>query len=157
MATFTPNASWTQSTDGKTLTLTDTSNWVGNDQGYLITDFTRKFILKNSIGTVLAELPLTGSNLSVTYSVTKDEYYSAELVITGTPSFSKVINFGTTMFEYNLLDSLLAIACDCGCGTKQSEKIRWGFMYLNRAERVVLYGNGTKFNSYINASFAWLK
>lgn len=152
-----PKAGWAQSTDGKTITLTDQSDYIAS--GTPITDYTRTFVVKNAIGTVLHTLPIPSGQLSVTYSVTKDEYYSATLSFVGSPSVADVtIDYGTEQFEWNALDQKLAIGCGCSpCGSSD-KKIRYGFIYLQIANRSLRYvGLGTKFNVNINASLSWLQ
>ena len=99
---------------------------------------------------------MLGTNLSVDYLVTRDEYYSATLSFTGSPALSPVtINFGLSRFADNKFDSILAPTC--GCGNKSTkQKLTEANLYFRGAEKAVLYGKGVEYNSYIGSAFTWL-
>lgn len=145
-----PKLGYLQSTDSKTLTLIDEST-LDNP----ITNYVRTVELYNNIdasGTLIDTLTFTGSQLTVDKAITADQYWSAKLIHTGSPSVaSTIINFGTTQFEYNALDKLLLVNCGCS-KTKGCDKTTLGALYLKRAEDQVLFGNPAKFNSYIQSS-----
>lgn len=150
---LTPSLNYSQSADGKTLTIIDTSNYVA--QSIDPASYVRKvqlYPLKDAGGTMLDELTFNGAEISVTYDLTQDLYLSAKLIFTGSPSVASVIrNFGTTEFEYIALDKRLKKNCGCN-NCKGCDKTTLGALYLSRAEQQVLAGNPAKFNSYIQAS-----
>lgn len=147
-----PSLNYNQSSDGKTLTLIDTSDYTTGTIG----DYTRKVELYSGIngtGTLLDTLNFVGTSLTVEKEITEDRYYSGKFIFTGSPSVATTyMNFGTTQFEYNALDKLLLVNCGCS-KTKGCDKTTLGALYLKRAEDQVLFGNPAKFNSFIQASF----
>jgi len=105
--------SWSQSSDAKTLYLTDTST---EDP----TGYTRTFTLYDGInasGNLVATLVIPDGEDTVEYNLTADKYYSSRLAYTGgatlTPS---VINFLTERFALNARDSALLKNCGGGGG-----------------------------------------
>lgn len=152
-----PNINYLQSSDGKTLTLLDESNWGAS--GVDINDYTRTVQLydgKDGSGTLIDTLTFTGSLLSVDYAVTVDRYYSAVYsAINGGTAATKTVNFATTNIEYKLLNELTSKGC--GCGNKaQDDKVRYGFIYLKLAEKALLFGKVAQFNQNITTSNTWL-
>jgi len=150
---LTPSLSYSQSSDGKILTIIDTSNYVAQSvdpASYVRT--VEVWTLKDATGDLLDTLTFNGSELTVDYDLTADLYLSLKLIFTGSPSVaSKIINIGTTMFEYIALDKRLMKNCGCS-NSKGCDKTTLGALYLSRAEQQVLAGNPAKFNSYIQAS-----
>lgn len=121
MATFTASLSVSQSADCKTQTFTDTSNYTSNDQSYTTASFvTRVFKFYNSVDVLVDTKTMTGSALTVTHSLTSDQWVSAklELYLTGnsttTPDFTKTNSVLSTCF-LKLCFSELVAETDCGC------------------------------------------
>lgn len=150
-----PSISHLQSADGKTLTLIDSSDYTTGD----ISAYNRRVELytgRDGTGALIASIPFVGNNLSVDYTITKDAYYSARLIWTGTPFVTSVVtNFVLTQFEYNQLNKFLNKGCGCG-SKKDSDKVRYGFIYLKLAEKATLGGNSGLANQNITASAKWL-
>lgn len=150
-----PSISFEQSSDGKTLTLIDTSDYsTGN-----INSYSRAVELWSGIngtGTLLYSLPFTGTNLQVTQQLTSDRYFSAKLKFTGSPAVAPAYaNFTTQQFEQNLLNERLAKDCGCSKGSGCDKSFN-GFLYMYSAQVATLAGNSALANSFINASFKWL-
>lgn len=150
-----PKITHSESPDGKTLTLIDSSDYTTGN----INNYTRKVELYSGIngtGSLITSIDFVGTNLSVDYETTADRYYSAKLIFTGTPSVASVYtNFVTVQREYNALNKFLNRGC--GCGSKsESEKVRYGFIYLKLAEKATLGGNSGLANQNITASAKWL-
>ena len=119
MATFTASLSVSQSADCKTQTYTDTSNYGSNDQSYTTSSFvTRVFKFYNSVDVLVDTKTMVGSALTVTQTLTSDQWTSArlELTLTGasTPSFTKTNSVLSTCF-LKLCFSELVAETDCGC------------------------------------------
>lgn len=146
-----PSLNFNQSSDGKTLTLIDTSDYTTGTIG----NYTRKVELYSGIngtGTLIDTLNFTGTSLTVEKEITSDVYLSAKFIFTGSPSVTTTyMNFGTTQFEYISLDKRLLNNCGCN-NCKGCDKTTLGALYLKRAEDQVLFGNPAKFNSFIQAS-----
>lgn len=119
MATFTASLSVSQSADCKTQTYTDTSNYVTNDQSYTTASFvTRVFKFYNSVDVLVDTKTMVGGALTVTQTLTSDQWTSArlELTLTGSPtvSFTKTNSVLSTCF-LKLCFSELVAETDCGC------------------------------------------
>jgi hypothetical protein len=145
------NLSYEQSSDAKTLTIVDESTLDNPIANYVRT--VELWTGTNATGSLIDTLTFVGVQLTVSKAITSDMYFSAKLIHTGSPSVAtKIINFGTTQFEYNALDKLLLKNCGCS-NTKGCDKITLGSIYLTRAQDQVLAGNSAKFNSFIQSSF----
>jgi hypothetical protein len=156
MTVFTPALTGSQSSDGKTLTITDLSNYSVNSQGYTISDFTtRQVVLTSSDGTVLATLNL-GISLTITWQIVKDQYIKATLNLAGVAPYSTFINLPLQRNTRNLYRVLLQGGC---CQNKTIEqKLAKADIYFRGSDIEELAGNGPAFdrdiftiNSYLNS------
>lgn len=155
MAAFAANATGSQSADGKTLTLTDLSNYTSNTENYTIADFiTRQFILKDSAGNTLATLNL-GSDLSVDYQLTKDQYIEATLNLAGVAPYTKVIDLPLQRITQNIYRTLLASGCCCQSVVVE-QTLSIADNYFLGASIEGLSGNGPGFDRDISAAYAYL-
>lgn len=155
---ITAKATWIQSSDGLTVTLMDLSDYnIGGNPP--ATSYARTWVIRSSTGSILYTLPIPNGELDVSFSNTVDKFYSATLSFVGTPSVSDyVMDFGTTQIEANMVDARLINNCKVNCSPKNNDSLLRGFIYMNRAERSILYsGNGTRFNNFITASKLWLQ
>jgi len=146
-----------QSADAKTLTFKDES--VISDP---ISNYVRTVQIWDNIdatGSLITTITFSGSSLTVDYAVSTDQYFSAKLIYTGSPSVaaSPPINFVTTQYEYNLLDQKLLVNCGCGSKCKGCDNLTMGALYLSGAQKAVLNSNPAKANNYISASYKFLK
>jgi len=95
--TFTPNFTAQESSDGKTVTFTNTSNFGTNDQNYQIADFTvNKLELKDAYGSVIQEInfPTSGADTNVIrFTLPSDIWIEAKLILSGPASFTKILKF----------------------------------------------------------------
>lgn len=148
---------YTQSTNGKILTFIDSSDWATSGED--INSFIRTVQLyngPNATGTLLDTLTFQGSQLTVTYDIDSDTYFSAKYTAAGDVNYIFTINFGTTAYEWKRLNELTSKGC--GCGNKAADdKTRYGFIFLMLAEKSVLEGNAARFNQNIKASAEWLR
>lgn len=120
MAIFAAAFTVQQSADCTTLTLTDTSNYVTNDQAYTTASFdVREFKLYNSIGELVDTLSMADGDLNVTYTLIQDEWLSAvlELTLDGSVVVDYTVTHSilSTCF-LKLCFSELVAESECGCG-----------------------------------------
>ena len=119
MAVFAASFTVAQSADCTTLTFTDTSNYVTNDQSYTTGSFdTREFIVSDSNYDVIDTIPLTGAALSGSYALSADAWLSVELSLTNVSparSASAVHSVLSTCYLETCFAELVA-ATECGCG-----------------------------------------
>ncbi len=150
-----PSVSYSQSSDGKTLTIIDTSDYSSGD----ITDYTREVEIWSSIngsGTLLYTLPFTGSELEVEQAITADQYFSAKLIFNGSPSVSNAfVNFTTQRFEQNALFDLNFKNCGCVKSGSCDKKFN-GFIDMYLSQVATQAGNSALATSSIQASYAYL-
>ena len=151
---FTPKLSATQSADAKTLEILDLSNWVDNTNRFVINNFTRQVVLKDSAGSVISSLSFLGSSISVSTPVSKDQFIKAELVITGAQSFTTFINISLDRYAAN--KRLKLLSCKCGKGCKIDSRLLSSEPYFEGAYDATLSGNGPLFDKYITAAYDWL-
>ena len=154
---LTPKLSWIQSLDGTKITFRDDTNYI--EESVSPADYTRTVGLyssKDASGTILGMLTFSGSELTVEFELDKDKYISAKLTVSdGVDDLTNIINFGTTVNEYNSLTNLL-LHNSCGCNKETDQSVRYGFIYLKVAEKAVIIGNSGAFNKFIDLSRTWL-
>ena len=149
-----PKIEYSQSTDGKILTLIDATEYdspIGN--------YTRTVELWSSIngsGTLIATLAFTGTNTTVQYSLASDRYISAKLIFVGSPTITPVyVNFVTTQYEWNALYNLNGAKCGCVKAGSCDAKFN-GFIDLYTSQVATQAGNSGLANTLINSSYKWL-
>jgi len=126
MAIFAPAFTVSQSSDCTTLTFTDTSNYITNNEGYATSSFdNRQFVISNSNYEALTSLPMADGDLDVTYALTSDEWLSVDLQLfldgntTTTPDYTVTHSVLSTCFLELCFSELVAATesgCSCGCG-----------------------------------------
>lgn len=150
--------SWTQTADGKKIIFRDDTNYVSSNVEP--SDYTRTVQVynnKDATGTLLGTLTFTGSSLTVEFELDEDKYISARLTVSDgvEDPLTDIINFGTTVNEYNSLANIL-LRNNCGCDKDTDQSVRFGFLYLKMAEKGVIVGNSGAFNRFIELSRTWL-
>lgn len=123
MAIFAASFTVDQSADCSTLTFTDTSNYVTNNENYATTSFdVRQFVISNSNYDVVATLPMFNGDLNVTYALTSDEWLSVDLQLfldtdpaPLTASYSNIHSVLSTCHLETCFAELVA-ETECGCG-----------------------------------------
>jgi len=119
MAAFQPASTLSQSADGKTVVLTDTSNYASNTDGVTINNIgVRSYVITDGNGDAITSGTFTGTTLTKTFSLTADAYLHTEL------SFilaSSAVRTGSSNYlAENFYNSALVkvakkLKCDCGC------------------------------------------
>lgn len=167
MAIFAAAFTVQQSADCTTLTLTDTSNYITNDQSYTTASFdAREFKLYNSIGTLVDTLSMADGDLNVNYTLVQDEWLKVvlELTLDG----STIINYTVT---HNVLSTCFLKLCfselvaqsECGCGCSGgscncadstcNDKVRL-LEYIKAAEIFAEYSNAQLAQKQLDAGTA---
>lgn len=158
MALTTVELSWTQTADGNKVIFRDDTDYVtaGVDPAEC-TRMVQVYSNKDATGTLLSSLVFTGSELTVEMDLDEDKYLSAKLTVDDgvVEPLTDIINFGTTVNEYNSLNNIL-LRNSCGCNKDTDQSVRFGFIYLKMAEKAVIFGNSGAFNRYIDLSRTWL-
>ena len=123
MAVFAASFTVSQSADCTTVTFTDTSNYITNDQGYATSSFdTREFIISDSNYDVIDTIALTGGALTGSYALSADAWLSVDLSLTNaSPSLDYSVTHSvlSTCFLELCFSELVAATesgCACGCG-----------------------------------------
>jgi hypothetical protein len=119
MATFESTQDFTvsQSANCTTLTLTDTSNYTTNDEGWAIGSFLQRSFLIYDSNNNLIDTIVLGTSLTATYTLTQDEMLSATLSCTPPtgPALLKTRSILSVCFLQLCFAELVANT-DCGCG-----------------------------------------
>ena len=167
MATFAAAFTVQQSANCTILTLTDTSNYVTNDQSYTTASFgTRVFKLYNSIGGLVATLLMADGDLDVTYTLVQDEWLSAVLElylgVDTVVDFTVTHSILSTCF-LKLCFSELVAESECGCGCSGgscscadstcNDKVRL-LEYIKAAEIFAEYSNSVSAQKQLDAGTA---
>lgn len=123
MAVFAASFTVSQSADCTTVTFTDTSNYITNDEGYATSSFdTRQFIVSDSNYDVIDTIALTGGALTGSYALSADAWLSVDLSLTNaSPSLDYSVTHSvlSTCFLELCFSELVAATesgCACGCG-----------------------------------------
>jgi hypothetical protein len=121
MATFASTQEFTvaQSADCTTYTLTDTSNYTSNNEGYTINSFSnRSFLIYDSTNTLISTINL-GLNLTATYTLTQDEMLIIVLSCTPTSTGVAITKshsvLSTCFLELAFAEIVSETECGCGC------------------------------------------
>lgn len=165
MAVFAASFTVSQSADCTTLTFTDTSNYVTNDEGYAVSSFdSRQFIIKDSTDEIVDTIALTGSAVSGSYAITQDYIFNVELSLTNT---SPALDYSDT---HNVLSTCYLELCfaelvtdtECGCGCNGSscncdstcnDKVRL-LEYIKAAQIFAQYSNPVLCQKQLDAGTA---
>lgn len=166
MAIFAASFTVSQSSDCNTLTFTDTSNYVTNDQLYAVSSFdTRQFVVSNSNGDVIDTIALTGSALTGSYGITQDAWLSVELELS---NVSPLLNYTAThsvlstcflelCYAELVADTECGCGCNsggsCGCDSTQNDKVRL-LEYIKAAEIFSEYSNPVLAQKQLDAGTA---
>ena len=155
MATFSASITASQSSDGKTLNIVDTSNYSVNDQGYVVAGFTtRNVLVKDSSGTLLATIAL-GINLTTTYALTSDKMLDLTLNLAGVATFTKTITIPLRRLTRNLYRSLLSLA-GCCSNPSQDKALMYSDIFLTGADFEATSTNGAAFDENISTAAVFL-
>lgn len=164
MAVFAASFTVSQSADCTTLTFTDTSNYVTNDEGYAISSFdTREFIISDSNYDVIDTISLTGSAVTGSYAISADAWLSVDLSLTNaSPSldYSTTHSVLSTCFLELCYSELVAnteCGCSCGgsctCDSTQSNKVLL-LEFIKAAEIFSEYSNPVLAQKQLDAGTA---
>jgi len=116
MEPFVPKVVITQSADGKTLTITDQSNFDTNTDGVSVGDISQFGIsIFDKSSNLLQQLNMNYP--TATYAITRDLFLRFHLAyVDGATTYQADVKFLSTQF-YSIAERKVAakIACDCGC------------------------------------------
>lgn len=154
MAIFAVSTSASQSADGKVVTFTDTSNYGANDQGYVKSDFSvNTIVLKDAFGNVLDTLNFLSSN-TVTYTQTKDNWFTTERSLSGVATYTKEEKFPLMRITINKLQKVLGSGC-CQ-GATNARNLCEANAFINGANFVAPTGNSVAWQNDIDAANSYL-
>lgn len=144
-----PSFTAVESQDGKTITLTDTTNPA-------ITGAVRSFLLTDYLGNALATLPLADGETEATYVLTKPTWINVNFINTGTSPFNLYESFGFFQIYKNLYGDNIADNCGCGCGGCEAS---WCDIdaFDRGAEFALPIGDAVRWTNDINAAYALLQ
>lgn len=148
------NVKAVQSTDGKTLIITDTSDYAG--QGQNISDYTRSVLITDSADEIFADLDFAGNNLTVETPLTKDQWLSVKLIGTGPESFEKVINIGLERFANNAFNCKKILCCGNNAPDYIHKILAKAQNFLYGSEIDLQSGNGPSYDINISDAYTVL-
>lgn len=145
----------TQSADGFTILFTDASLYgSASDQGYEPGDFIRTIELLDAANELIAVLEFAGTDLTVSYPITKDQFISGELFLTGDTSFNNLVLFPFDRITKNVYRNLLKRGCCSDHSTDQ--RLAFGDIFFQGCSIEGVSGNGVAFDKDIAAAYAYL-
>lgn len=157
MAAFAASATGSQDSTGRILTLTDTSNYTTNDEGYIISDFTtRQFVLYDAYGEEIETLDL-GAELEVEYDIPlgPDPYIQAVLILAGVGDYTDTIDLPLDRITQNLYRNLLKKGC-CTSQSVENALMHADMFFTGSEFEAPLEGGAPGFQADINAAYAYL-
>lgn len=159
MATLLPDFTITSSADGKTLTVTDTSNYTTNDEGLVIADFASRVVtIVDSAGTAVTTIDLA-SSLTATYATEVDLWANATLTLTGSgevATYTKNLIFPMSRITKNKYREVLA-ENGCGCHNKNVDyALMKADIFFRGAEIAEPAGEGIEWQTDIDSAYAFL-
>ena len=157
MSVFAANFTMVQSSDGLTLSFADTSNYITNDQGYLVGSFSsRQLVLLDANGAAITTINL-GASLTADYAITADVWVNATLNLTGinpVPNYTKNLLFPFDRITKNLYRKALKGGC---CGNPLVDNaLSEADRFFRGAETSAPSGDGPGWQDDINSAFAYL-
>lgn len=157
MAAFAANFLITQSSDGLTLNIVDSSNYVTNDEEIVLADFSaREIVLLDAYGEEITTIDL-GSDLSATYDIESDTWVNATLNLTGIDpigDYTKNLLFPFDRITKNLYRTLLKAGC---CANSITEKaLSAADRFFRGAEISAPSADAPGWQADINAAYAYL-
>lgn len=158
MSAFTQTFDVQQSADGKTGTVTDTSNYAGSDQGYTPADFTRTVTIRNALGVTVQTFVLDG--LTKTFSLTADLWTDAVISWQGKGAFENVLLEKNLVFPLARITQnmfLRELAENGCCGSKKSQEAMINAdLFFTGMEFTAPAGEGIRWQSYSNTAYRFL-
>lgn len=157
MAVFAPTFSLLQSSDGLTLSFTDTSNYGTSSPVINLADFSaRSLVLLDANGTSIETVNL-GSDLTAKVSITRDKWVNATLNLTGinpVGNYTKNYLFPFDRITKNLYRKALNGGC---CSNPIIKKaLSEADRFFRGAEISAPSGDGPGFQESIDSAYAYL-
>lgn len=145
-----------QSSDGKVVTITDISNWIGNAESYNITDFTRQFILTNYLGDAIVTLTMIGSALTITWNVPANTNPWVNIQYSAVGPVTKTLTQKYPFQRNYELAYIDAIKGSCGCCSGKNPDICQIDAFYQGAAFAVPVGDQVNYQDDINSAYALL-
>ena len=155
MAAFTPNFKIVQSSDGKTLTITDLSNWTSNDEGYVKADFARTFTLKDAYGATLTTIGMGTTADVATYNVTKNLWIETTFTIVGLENYSLLQKQLFDRFNANAYRNSLSDDAYC-CSKTGVSNLVMADLFITGVNFAVPIGNGVDVQKFEDVAYSYL-
>lgn len=166
MAIFAASFTVSQSADCTTLTFTDTSNYVDNDEGFIISDFeVREFIIKDSNYDTVDNIALLDEAVTGSYSISADVWSSVELNLelpASAGDYTATHSVLSTCYlekGYSELVANTESGCGCGsscsCDSTSNDKVLL-LEYIKAAEIFSEYSNPVLAQKQLDAGTALL-
>lgn len=157
MAIFAASFTLVQSSDGLTLSFADTSNYITNDQGYVVGSFSsRQLVLLDGNGAAIETVSL-GTDLTAEINITADVWVNATLNLTGinpVPNYTKNLLFPFDRITKNLYRKALKGGC---CGNPLVDNaLSEADRFFRGAEISAPSGDGPGWTADINAAYGYL-
>jgi hypothetical protein len=156
MAAFQPSVSLSQSADGGTITITDTSNYASNTDGVTINNIvSRTDVITDGNGDAVATVTFTPGQLTATTTITQDYYLSNALsfVIPGPSTRTGTDNYLAANFYLNAAREVSRKLRCCSCNNLCTASVKADLCY-NEALTATLFGVPSEAEDAIEAANA---
>lgn len=149
-----PNLSVVQPPSGRPLTINDDTTYEDPISNYVRT--VEVWTSINGTGTLVDTLTFSGTDLTVEYDITADDYFSFKLIHVGSPAIAvKYLNITTRQFEINRLFELNAKNCGCVKPASCDKRVN-GFIDMYMSQIATEGGNSALARTSIKNSLKWL-
>lgn len=155
MAAFALAFTATQSAIGDIVTITDTSNWGSNTEGYIQSQFDRQFILTDYNGDLIIAIVIADDELIKTWAVplNTNPWVAIEYSSVGPVTLSKTQKY--PFQRYFELAYKKVIKGNCGCAGKRFDICQVD-AYVYGSELAVPIGDSIGYQNNINSAYALL-
>lgn len=149
MAEFIQSFTASQSSDSKTITITDTSNWT--DTIYNKSAFVRTFVVTDADDVVINTYVMPVDTNVLTYSIAVNQWQVITYNITGAFSSSLIQKYPFEQLYRLAYRTLISLSCGCCNDIKGICDVDG---YYQGAQFAIPTGDGVSYNTNINAAYA---
>lgn len=161
MAAFALAFTASQSSDGSTITITDTSPWGAgnNSENYERANFVRSFLLYDAYDDLLDTITLPTTSNVATYDITVNTNPWIKIVfdITGAEDFTLTQKYPFQRYYELLWIEVLKDGCACCDTARGGTDLCRVTAYYQGAQIAIPLGNGVQYQEFIDSAYASIK
>ena len=146
--------------DGKLLTVSDTSNYITNDQAIVLASFSSRVVpIYNAAGVLITTINFGATALTATYVLAADLWADATMTLTGispVANYTKHLIFPFDRITKNLYREALAGNSAVCTNRNVDYALMKADIFFRGAEIAAPAGEGVEWQTNINSAYAFL-